>query len=124
MPEPKIKAGMPFMDMKSAVKAMQDHADKIGGTVCKDGDAIVLKNKQGKKIACVFTYTTGGGQYTPKTTTYRYNDWEGREYCGKNVNGNNPEQKFTEIFSGDGMYVAHDKDGDGKVSENEIDLNM
>ena len=119
MTEPKIKPGMPFMDMKSAVKAMQDKATQIGGSVSKDGGSIVLKNKHGKIIANVFTYDVEDTRTHKRDTTYRYNDWEGREYSGKNTGG-----KFTEIFSGDGIYIAHDKDGDGKVSENEIDLNM
>ena len=113
MTEPKIKAGMPFMDVKSAVSAMQDRAKKIGGSVVKEGNSIVLKNKSGKIIANVFQYTVN------KNTTYRYNDWEGREYVGENTNG-----KYTTIYSGDGMYVARDKDGNGRVTENEIDLNM
>ena len=111
MTDPKIKAGMPYMDTKSAVKGMFEKAKQIGGTVTQEGDSIVLKNRQGKRIASVFSYNTR------ENTVYRYNDWEGREYSGENTNG-----RFTEIYSGDGIYVAKDQNGDGIVSENEIDL--
>ena len=113
MTEPKLKAGMPYLSMKSAVSKMQEKAKAIGGKVVKKDSGIVLKDKSGKIIANVFQYTVNN------ETTYRYNDWEGREYSGTNTNG-----KFTTIYSGDGLYVANDKDRNGIVSENEIDLNM
>ena len=48
-------------------------------------------------------------------------------HMGRNPNllaGTNTNGKFTTIYSGDGLYVANDKDRNGIVSENEIDLNM
>ena len=119
--DPILKAGMPFMDMKSAINAMYEQATKIGGKVVKEDGAIVLKDKNGKKIACVFTYDAG---YKDGSKLYRYNDWEGREYVGQSIKGDNPDGKFTKIYSKDGVYVANDKDGNGIVSENEIDINM
>ena len=116
-PIKQLQAGMSFMDMKSAMDAMEKEAVRIGGTVTRGGDGFVLKNKQGKVIANVFQYTING------ETTYRYNDSKGREYVGKNTHGENKQGKFTKIFSGDGKYVANDKNRDGKVSENEIDIN-
>ena len=120
MPNRQIKAGMKYGSMESKYNEMLQRAEKMGGKVEKDGNKIVLKDKNGGIWASLFTYTIDG------ETTYRYSDfnntknWDGAyDYVGT---GKEPTGKFTEILTD--TQKAVDLNGDGIVNENEIDINF
>lgn len=119
MTEPQIKAGMHYGTANTKYQAMQNYTNKYKqSTISKTHpNFFELKNKD-KLIGRLYvaddsnyaTYTDRACHYTMSTDP--------------KVLDKNNKRAFDTIFSRDGQLVAHDKNGDGIVQQNEIELNV
>ena len=118
MTEPLV--GKKFGTVEIKAQEMREYAQKIGGKIQKkNGDGYVvfeLLDKNGKQVA-----ELGVSEPQTHNCEHWYDAPDGTQY--RTQKGGKLGNRFTYIYSADGMSYAHDTNKDGIVQESEVKLN-